>query len=188
MSDNSGMNNTGPTFLQRWSQRKRQQSETAEFQDVQNVSQPPESTPALKDHVVSEQELPSIDSLDENSEVSMFFSEGVSDTIKRQALRKLFHMDKFNVCDGLDDYAEDYTGFQPLGNVVTAYQRLREENEKLKQAVADDGQVAVAVSNDDEEVYEPALDEERADNDPPLASDTQAVSDVVPIDEEHKEV
>lgn len=186
MSNSSDMNNTGPTFLQRWSQRKRQQSETAEPQDSQNVSLSPESAPALKDNAVSEQELPSLDSLDENSEVSMFFSEGVSDTIKRQALRKLFHMDKFNVCDGLDDYAEDYTGFQSLGNVVTAYQRLREEHEKLKQAVSGDGQTPAAELNVDAEVQKLALEEERADNDS-QSSDDQAVCDA-PANEEHKEV
>ncbi len=186
MSDSSDMNHTGSTFLQRWSQRKRQQSETVEFRGSQNASSSPESVPAMNDNIVSEQELPSIDSLDENSEVSMFFSEGVSDAIKRRALRKLFHMDKFNVCDGLDDYAEDYTVFQPLGNIVTAYQRLREENEKLKQAASDDGQAPVAATNDSEEERELAPEEERVENDS-LPSDDLAVREI-PDDEEHKEV
>jgi hypothetical protein len=153
MSDNSDTDNTKLTFLQRWSQHKQQQGEKAEYPDSQNAA--PDSTPVTRDNATSEQELPSVDSLDENSEVSMFFSEGVSETIKRQALRKLFHMKKFNVCDGLDDYAEDYTGFQSLGDVVTAHQRLSEKKEKLRQAVLDDRHAPAAASSDGDTIETP---------------------------------
>ena len=41
----------------------------------------------------------------------------VSDELRRSALRKLFGLPRFNFCDGLDDYAEDFTRFEPLGDL-----------------------------------------------------------------------
>ena len=68
----------------------------------------------------------------------MFLGEGISETLQRQALRTLFRMGKFNVCDGLDDYADDYNVFQPLQDVLSAQQHLRDMSEQLKQSQADD--------------------------------------------------
>jgi hypothetical protein len=175
MSDNSGTNNSKPTFLHRWSQRKQQNSEKSgtRVSPSQIEAAPAAAEPVPNNNAVNEQELPSLESLDENSEVSMFFSDGVSETIKRQALRKLFHMDKFNVVDGLDDYAEDYTGFQPLGDVITAHQRLREEKEKLRQAMLDNNQEPAAASSQGETITEPDREDDgtTASNDQ-LASDS----------------
>ncbi|MEA3275109.1 MAG: DUF3305 domain-containing protein [Pseudomonadota bacterium] len=36
---------------------------------------------------------------------------------------KLFTSPRFNVCDGLDDYAEDFTRFAPLGDLMTRQMR-----------------------------------------------------------------
>jgi len=36
-----------------------------------------------------------------------------------QALRKLFRLPQFNVCDGLDDYDENFASCKPLGSIVT---------------------------------------------------------------------
>jgi len=179
MSEDS---DTSPTFLQRWSQRKQQESEKREARVSQTEAVAADADPVPNSNVVKEQDLPPLESLDENSEVSMFFSDSVSETIKRQALRKLFHMDKFNVVDGLDDYAEDYTKFESLGDVITAHQRLREEKDKLRQAMLDDNQESTAASNHDETVTEPDRE-----NNVPLASNDHETNDTG-IDEEHDEV
>jgi hypothetical protein len=71
--------------------------------------------------------LPPLDSLDADSDYSGFLHPQVSEALQRVALRKLFHSVKFNVVDGLDDYAEDYRNFEALGDVVTADMRLRME-------------------------------------------------------------
>jgi hypothetical protein len=63
--------------------------------------------------------MPPLDSLDKDSDFSVFMSPGVSDQLRNLALRKLFHLPAFNVTDGLNDYDEDYTRFAGLGNVVT---------------------------------------------------------------------
>jgi hypothetical protein len=78
--------------------------------------------------------------LDEHSNLGAYFAEGVSESLRRSALRKIFHLQKYNVCDGLDDYAEDYTHFQPLGDIMTADLRLRLEREQLKRALGSENE------------------------------------------------
>lgn len=113
-------NHDTDSFVQRWSQRKHQQQSSTATQPLQ-----PENPPEQPDNEpVKEEDLPPIESLHENSEVSMFLSEGISEKLRRQALRRLFHFGKFNVCDGLDDYAEDYTFFQPLSDLINVGQQL----------------------------------------------------------------
>jgi len=75
----------------------------------------------------------------------VFFAEGVSESLRRIALRKIFHLEKYNIRDGLDDYAEDYTRFQPLGDIMTADLRLRVEREQLKRALENDRAVGESV-------------------------------------------
>lgn len=132
-SNNSG-NNQDSTFLHRWSRRKHDQAK----QPDAKVSAPARAETPPVVEPPGPQKVPDVDTLDEDSEVSAFFSEQVSETLKRQALRKLFHMDKFNFCDGLDDYAEDYTLFEPLGNTITAHQRLQEERQAISRLMDDD--------------------------------------------------
>ncbi len=75
--------------------------------------------------------MPAISSLDETSDYSGFLSEKVSEALRRQALRKLFHSQCFNVCDGLDDYAEDFVSFAKLGEIVTS--DMRHQLERVRE-------------------------------------------------------
>lgn len=77
--------------------------------------------------------LPDIDSLTAESDLTSFFSDKVSEELRKKALRKIFSFGKYNFCDGLDDYAEDYTKFEPLGNVLTADLKLKMERDRIKQ-------------------------------------------------------
>ena len=76
--------------------------------------------------------LPPVDSLDEHSDYAGFMSREVDATLRRAALRKLFSAASLNVTDGLDDYAEDFTNFKPLGGMITADLRLRAEREAAR--------------------------------------------------------
>ena len=69
---------------------------------------------------LTDEDMPPLEELDQDADFSPFLSDGVSEALRQTALRKLFRSAKFNVCDGLDDYAEDYTKFAPLGDVITA--------------------------------------------------------------------
>ena len=68
---------------------------------------------------LTDDDMPPLDSLDENSDYAAFMSPGISETLRRQALRKLFHLPGVHVPDGLDDYDEDFSRFAGLGDVVT---------------------------------------------------------------------
>jgi ferredoxin len=70
---------------------------------------------------------PAVDSLDEKSDFSVFLSKGVSEPLRRLALRKLFHTRPFHHRDGLDDYDADYRSFEAMGEIVTAHARHQME-------------------------------------------------------------
>jgi hypothetical protein len=95
---------------------------------VADPVQPPEAA-ADAAAVLRDEDLPPIASLDEDSDYRPFLSSGVSEHLRQAALRKLFHTPKFNIVDGLDDYADDYRVFTPLGDIVTADMRHRMEVE-----------------------------------------------------------
>jgi len=118
------------SFFRRWSARKQQlaQPETQQPKVVDNAQTEPPA-PALTDA-----DMPPLESLDEQSDYSGFFSPKVSAELKRLALRKLFHSASFNVTDGLDDYAEDFTQFAALGDIIT--QDMRHMMDVIKQREA----------------------------------------------------
>lgn len=114
-------------FLDRWSRRKLADHRGESLDEP--LPAPPAADSALQetttdvDTVPAQQltdaDMPALDSLDADSDFSLFMSPGVSEQLRTQALRKLFHLPAFNVTDGLNDYDEDYTEFAGLGNVVT---------------------------------------------------------------------
>jgi hypothetical protein len=65
-------------------------------------------------------ELPSIDELGPESDFQGFMDPRVDDTLRRAALKKLFSDPLFNVTDGLDVYAEDYTKLESMTPAMVA--------------------------------------------------------------------
>lgn len=131
------------TFLERFHRRKtaaRQVTEasqapladTTEAALVPSQAEPePEQVPDLTDA-----DMPPLETLTANSDYRGFLSPKVSESLRRAALRRLFHGSAFNVIDELDDYAEDFTTFEALGDIVTADMRHQIEVEARKQAAA----------------------------------------------------
>ncbi len=64
-------------------------------------------------------ELPPIESLNEDSDYSVFMNEGVPDDLRQLALRKLWRLVP-GVRDGLDDYDDDYTIAEMVGEAISA--------------------------------------------------------------------
>jgi len=134
MADKPGRGESGETedVLARWSRRKLQarsgdvdpgQEQTAaQSQPRESNMTGAESAPQLTDT-----DMPPLESLTEDSDYTPFLSPGVSDGLRRLALRKLFSQQAFNATDGLNDYDGDYTQFAGLGKVVT-----REMQRRLK--------------------------------------------------------
>lgn len=120
-------------FLQRWSRRK---------QGVQEAEQPtapehPEPAPASEAEapVLGDTDMPPLESIEQSRDVSPFFSEGVSEHLRRQALRRLFSLPGFNFRDGLDDYDEDYRSFAALGDIITSDMKF--DQERLERLAAE---------------------------------------------------
>jgi hypothetical protein len=115
-------------FLARWSRRKQDAAEPEVAAEL------PAEVAAEEPAALTDADMPPLESLDENSDYQGFFSPKVTEALRQQALQKLFRSSCFNVCDGLDDYAEDFTHFEKLGNVVTAELRFRLQEEAKRVA------------------------------------------------------
>ena len=81
--------------------------------------------------------LPSIDELDADSDFQAFMDPRVDDDVRRAALKKLFRNPDFNICDGLDVYAEDYTKLEKLTPVMVAALRYAQRTLFDKQDESD---------------------------------------------------
>ena len=109
--------------LARWSRRKLQaRSGGVDLeQEPAAVSSPPEQTdadaagPAPQ---LTDADMPPLESLTEDSDYTPFLSPGVSDGLRRLALRKLFSLPQFNIRDDLNDYDEDFSAFRPPGDLI----------------------------------------------------------------------
>jgi hypothetical protein len=182
--------------LSRWS-RLKQEVATAPPDDLEALAVASEANLATPISEEVEQEpapltdadMPDLDSLGEDSDFTGFMSPGVSDELRNLALRKLFHAPMFNIRDGLDEYDEDYTSFEKLGDIVTCdmkhqievqERKLREAQEQKDQAEAE-AQLQDSDEMDDEGDAEvESLDDENPDDEnpssQPLAATTGANS------------
>ncbi len=132
------------SFVSRWSRRKRAAEDAGHGAAVeQGTTRPPTGpspTPGVPE--LTDADMPAVETLGEDSEFQGFMSPGVSEELRKLALRKLFHLPGFNVRDGLDDYDEDFTRFAALGDVMTQDLRHRlktaerRENERTEEDVA----------------------------------------------------
>lgn len=134
-------------FLSRWSRRKQGLQEAADPQaGPERVPAVPEPEPEADAPPPGDEDMPPLESIDETRDVSPFLSEGVSEKLRRQALRRLFSLPGFNVRDGLDDYDEDYRSFAALGDIITSdmkfdqerLERLAEERRTAEQDQSED--------------------------------------------------
>ncbi|WP_028468916.1 DUF3306 domain-containing protein [Neptunomonas japonica] len=82
---------------------------------------------------LSDEDMPPLESLSEESDFSQFFSSGVSDELRNLALRRLFNLPQFNIRDGLNDYDEDFSKMPALAQEVAAKMRswMHEKQDEL---------------------------------------------------------
>lgn len=127
-------------FLQRWSRRKAAATEDAQDTETTPEKEPLVSTPEPAPK--TDADMPPVESIDESTDMRDFFSPEVSENLRRVALRKLFHLPQFNIVDGLDDYDDDFTTFEVLGEIVTADMRHQMELEQEQPASSQAEEVA----------------------------------------------
>lgn len=123
-------------FLSRWSRRKLGQ-DVPSAADVapaaaaggaalptaggELADRPPERIDPRTGKPMSEltdADMPDIDTLDDNADLSAFMAGKVSQALRMKALTKVFHSAKYNQMCLCAEYADDYTAFVPLGDVV----------------------------------------------------------------------
>ena len=146
-----------PDFVSRWSRLKHEvkqaSQETGERQAISgDAASEPDKT--ANSQVLTDADMPDIDSLRFDSVFSDFMSPGVSEKLRKLALRKLFRNEVFNIRDGLDDYDGDYTQFEKLGDIVTSdmhHQMEMEARRRAEQLLKDEEQQADDTSLEDVE-------------------------------------
>ncbi len=149
----------GDAFLSRWAQRKRvaraggdpdaqepERSLDGEMlaKAAPTVGEAPLEGDDRQPVELTDEDMPVVDAIDENTDMSGFFSPKVTEAVKKAALRKFFHSPAFNIVDGLDDYDDDFRNFAALGDIITADMRsqMEREAERAKESLAKDGQAA----------------------------------------------
>lgn len=135
----------GVPFLSRWSRRKlgREVAEPVQAEplaEAMPVAVGPEEAAQLDDPVdshsgkrrseLTDDDMPDVETLDAGADVSMFFGGKVSVALRNRALAKVFANPKYNVWCVCAEYADDYTNFAPLGDIVP---------HELKEAIAREG-------------------------------------------------
>jgi hypothetical protein len=154
------------SVLSRWSRRKLEveQSAPETVEPVQlemEASQSAEAAAAVdvaEQPVLTDADMPDIDSLTEDSDFSGFMSSGVSDELRNLALRKLFKAPVFNIRDGLDEYDEDYTYFEKLGDIVTCDMKHQIEMQEKKLREAQAAEEAAAEQDAIEEIEDDEIE------------------------------
>ena len=125
------MSDPDEAFLGRWSRRKALKQGDVGLESTNepktNEQDLDQSGDESVDPPLTDEDMPPVESLGEDDDFSGFLSPEISEKLRKAALRKLFHGAGFNVRDGLDDYDDDFTVFEPLGDIVTADMRHQQE-------------------------------------------------------------
>jgi len=113
-------------FLRRWARRKATASSGAAPAEEAAAPAPaplPAAPQESDEEAAQRLGLPEIDSLDPESDFSVFMQAAVPESIRRRALRRLWRIHPvISTPDGLTDYAEDYTDAAvALRGLKTAY-------------------------------------------------------------------
>ena len=158
-----------PSFLHRWSRRKREAARTAQPPVEPAAPAPAAAAPAVVVPPTPVQAepppLPPVESLTLESDFAPFLSAKVDETVKRAAMRKLFSDPHFNVMDGLDIYIDDYSKPDPmpegfLDKLADVYKTLEEKAADAAKSDAPDT-TAVAVQTTPELAEDsPATDQD----------------------------
>jgi hypothetical protein len=120
----------GEPFLKRWSRLKSGDDAQAGDADIDAeaeegvVAETPGDGEAP---AIDPADLPDVESLDKDSDYTVFMQEGVPDAVRNLALRKLFASNPaLAVLDGLNDYDDDYSKLGIVTQTVkTAYKAGR---------------------------------------------------------------
>jgi len=161
MPEGHDNNNKDEGFVSRWSRRKQQVAKEESDQDVNSTAEvaeevvDPEQIKAEKLEALNkltDQDMPDVETLDENSDFSGFMSTSVTEGLRKMALKKLFMGASYNIRDGLDEYDGDYTKFEKMPSTmvtsdmkhmigVEAKKQIAKEQEEERQRMIASGEL-----------------------------------------------
>jgi len=195
------------SFASRWSRRKQEVAHKADSA-VEEIAVETEiiideetlaEQRLEKLNALTDEDMPDIETLDEESDFSGFMSTGVSETLRKMALQKLFQGKNYNIRDGLDEYDGDYTNFEKLdSSVITCDMKhlievetekirlAKEEKEKLLQAEVEADEVEIAEQEQDSEINLENINEEEDNSEIESMREDVAEMDDVKADSEGK--
>lgn len=195
------------SFLSRWNRRKSEsrseetaplpKGQTEETLETNVETTPPQSEPrSVADQsretqlqrqgteseaiTLTDEDMPNIETLNEDSDFSQFLSQGVSDELRNKALRKLFHLPEFNFRDGLNDYDEDFTQIPKLSSALAGKVRqwVEEQKEDFNNELSDNRpSISDETTEIDSQELSPAR-EPTGSNQPHSANDTTTDEDI----------
>ncbi|WP_076591132.1 DUF3306 domain-containing protein [Herminiimonas arsenitoxidans] len=175
-------------FFARWAKKKSDASEEAETTSDKNAGAVLPASDAAHEPIAAEtaaKPLPTqedVEHLTHDSDYSAFMGQGVDESVKRSAMKKLFTNPHFNVMDGLDVYIEDYSKFEamtpafiatlshakalldPLSQLQSPFMNLLEVPKKEESAAIDAEQPALDTPQEDQ-VQAIASEEPSSDGD-----------------------
>jgi len=126
----------GETFVGRWSRLKRGEESSAAPQPgtADEAAERPIQT-APEEVLLTDADMPPVEELGEDSDFSGFLSQGVSDALREKALKKLWGLPMCGALDGLNDYDDDFSVLESLGDTLT-YQMKQWAGREAQQALA----------------------------------------------------
>jgi Protein of unknown function (DUF3306) len=121
---------TKPSTLRRWAARK---TLAQQAPDPAAPAEPPA-------RVLTDADMPPVESLGKDSDYSMFFSPGVSEALRNRALHKLFRSGLFDELCPLESEYYDFTGEEVLeaGLAQKLAAAVRGEVERLDETLRDE--------------------------------------------------
>jgi hypothetical protein len=179
-------------FLSRWARLKREarlpeaqapEPETILHDDDGRALSPDEARQKIETENRELAEAVDIESLDYSSDYTLFLKKGVTDALKRQALRKLWTSDPVLACvDGLNDYDEDYRtvtaladGFKSSWQVGKGFGWMDETLDEVLPETSAEEAVTAGNAGDGRATVEEVVAEDAAASDPGEAEDRAAL-------------
>lgn len=169
---------TAQGFAARWSKRKHAARAVRTTEPPAADTPIAEASPTAPAPILADKDMPPIESITGNSDVSGFFSPGVTEELRRLALRKLFHTPEFNTRCPLDSEFYDCTKLTDMGSIITHEMRdaMQREAEEI---------VGAAMSKALEEEQRRSAGSERADE---LAGNVEPGGNVIASEAKQSQV
>lgn len=177
MSDNQ-------SFFSRWSQRKAEAEtnpDSSVIEEELSAKQTAEDQiDSLEEQeeapVLTDADMPAIETLDDDSNFKQFFSPGVSEELRNLALRKMFQLPEFNIRDGLNDYDEDFSKMPELTQAVVSKLRnwveeeIEDTQEQIKEQLTEneDPESSTETSSEQEDLKDTRPDYSELEDDDDL--------------------